>query len=81
MKRFYCTICKKWKRVRRLPNGVNNTHGELLGHEPILDDKQNVIGHDKTKPIFAALPIEQRTGVCRWHNESGQSHHSQLVSR
>lgn len=24
MKRFYCTVCKKFKRVRRLPNSVVN---------------------------------------------------------
>jgi hypothetical protein len=80
MKRFYCTICKKWKRVRRLPPNVI-THGSLVGYEPILDDRMNVIGRDQKKPLFTEATLEQRTGVCRWHNTTGKSHHSQLVAR
>lgn len=56
MKRFYCSICKRVKRVRSFPSITNSNGGHSV--------RDNLTG----KLIDTAIPPENRIGQCLSHS-------------
>lgn len=59
MKRFYCTICDKMKRVRRLPSGVEaGTPGECRIHH-FNGSRGKMIRDSRTYIAPKAAPVSR----------------------